>query len=583
MSANNPSFVSWEEHIIRHERGNRVVHFYLKDSFGDLVLAVVGTERSIRHMMYVVSDEFIHAYGYGSSRFTNMSIKWRARREVVDWLTSVVSDCRPADSQVNDSMQGVRSSDVLMTGPTAHQTFVPDILVPRKLKAQDTSIEWFGVSWSCAKQLKHYPSFCMNGTTIAVHSFVYLIGEEENYYLGYLEDMYEDKKGQKKVKVRWFHHNQEVKSVITDLNAHPKEVFITAHVQVISAEYIDGLATVLTPRHYEKCAALIPQTSPASIHMCFRQIKHNMVKPFTLTKLRGYSNQAILTALDDPPLSKQKVKCSRLNEEDEELFTLDEPMRVTDKRKKSSKEQGQLKDGFVLKNSISANQITNAELKYPKLKLKLSRKTMGIKVVSPQPQCPVTFKVDEKIELLCQDSGIRGCWFRCKVLQVSQKHLKVKYDDVEDADGVGNLEEWVPASRVAAPDKLGIRCPGRLTIRPWPLSDSTSFNFGVGSPVDAWWSDGWWEGVVTGIDISGKDGVEIYLPGEDKFLTVKREDVRASKDWDGNKWVDVANPKNKDDGDSMDDGDSKDAGDNKDAGKKAQAVSEDGNEYANDI
>ena len=74
-----------------------------------------------------------------------------------------------------------------------------------------------------------------------------------------------------------------------------------------------------------------------------------------------------------------------------------------------------------------------------------------------------------------------------------------------------------------------------------------------------------------------------YCLGEDKFLTVTREDVRASKDWDGNKWVDVANPKNKDDGDSMDDGDSKDVGDNKDAGKKAKAVSEDGNEYANDL
>lgn len=87
--SNNHSFVAWEEHILCHERGNRVVHYYLKDVSGDLVLAVVGTERSIRHMIYVVSDQFLQAYGSKGS--VNSCTKWRARREVVDWLTSLVS------------------------------------------------------------------------------------------------------------------------------------------------------------------------------------------------------------------------------------------------------------------------------------------------------------------------------------------------------------------------------------------------------------------------------------------------------------------------------------------------------------
>lgn len=93
MSANGHGFVSWEEHIICHERGSRVVHFYLKDKSGTLVLAVVGTERSIRHMIYVVSDEFLNVCGTEGS--INASMKWRARREVVDWLTLLVSKCQP--------------------------------------------------------------------------------------------------------------------------------------------------------------------------------------------------------------------------------------------------------------------------------------------------------------------------------------------------------------------------------------------------------------------------------------------------------------------------------------------------------
>ncbi|KAJ6700321.1 AGENET DOMAIN-CONTAINING PROTEIN-RELATED [Salix purpurea] len=163
---------------------------------------------------------------------------------------------------------------------------------------------------------------------------------------------------------------------------------------------------------------------------------------------------------------------------------------------------------------------------------------MGIDFVIPQSKCSAPFRVNEKIEMLCQDSGIRGCWFRCKVLQSSQKHLKVQYEDVQYVEGSGNLEEWVPASRVAAPDKLGMRCVGRKTVRPHPQNHSTNHIFEVGAPVDAWWSDGWWEGVVSGVDISGSD-MQVYLPGEGKFLTVPRKNVRSSRDWVDNRWVDV--------------------------------------------
>lgn len=82
-------FVSWEERIISKEKGNRKVHYYLIDSMGDSVLAVEGTERSIRHMLYVVSEGFINDY----ASFTNVitATKWRTRREVIDWLSEVVS------------------------------------------------------------------------------------------------------------------------------------------------------------------------------------------------------------------------------------------------------------------------------------------------------------------------------------------------------------------------------------------------------------------------------------------------------------------------------------------------------------
>lgn len=69
------------------------------------------------------------------------------------------------------------------------------------------------------------------------------------------------------------------------------------------------------------------------------------------------------------------------------------------------------------------------------------------------------------------------------------------------------------AAREAAPDKLGVRCAGRLTVRPWPHWDSSDVRFEVGAAVDAWWCDGWWEGVVIGCDTSAKSNLQLYFPG----------------------------------------------------------------------
>ena len=264
------------------------------------------------------------------------------------------------------------------------------------------------------------------------------MAEEENHYLGYLEDMYEDKKRQKKVKVRWFHRGQEVKHVIAQLKLQEGEVFITPHVQVISAECVNGPATVLTPKHYEKYLAAVPHTSLSEIHMCFRQFKNNKLKPFTLTKLRGYSNQTVLSSLNSPTLSKRKAKFEKSRTDDDENFTQDDALRSSNKRNRSSKDHVLEKGFSCLQISVPVKEMTKCEPKHPSLKLKLSRKTLGIKVIGPKPQ--LSFQVGAKIEVLCQDSGIRGCWFRCKILSMSPRLLKVQYDDLLEIDGPQKLE-----------------------------------------------------------------------------------------------------------------------------------------------
>lgn len=247
---------------------------------------------------------------------------------------------------------------------------------------------------------------------VQIQSFVFVMAEEENRHLAYLEDMYEDRKGQKKVKVRWFHHNQEVMGVISLRNSHPKEVFITPYAQVISVECVDGPAIVLTREHYEKCVPVIPHDLLARVHLCFRQFKSNRVKPFKLNKLRGYYDQPIFSCVGPDYLEVEE-------------FRPGENVKVGAKRTRSCRGRQML-----------PYKASCRDLRYNML----SRKMIFGKYVENQIWGKQLFKANEKIELLCQDSGIRGCWFRCTVLQVARRQIKVQYDDVKDEDGRGNLE-----------------------------------------------------------------------------------------------------------------------------------------------
>lgn len=76
-----------------------MIYFFLKDVTGDSILAVIGTERSVRHMTYEVSEEFMQLSGFEKS--DNVCMKWRARREVVEWLTSLVSRHRVPYSDIS--------------------------------------------------------------------------------------------------------------------------------------------------------------------------------------------------------------------------------------------------------------------------------------------------------------------------------------------------------------------------------------------------------------------------------------------------------------------------------------------------
>ncbi|KAL3820830.1 hypothetical protein ACJIZ3_006735 [Penstemon smallii] len=154
----------------------------------------------------------------------------------------------------------------------------------------------------------------------------------------------------------------------------------------------------------------------------------------------------------------------------------------------------------------------------------------------------IVWSIGENVEVLNQHSGLRGCWYRCKILDSSKekKMLTVQFYDFMNFEGTKKLEEEIPSNRVANPDKLGARFTGRLMVRPWPCQEFPDLKLKVGDAVDAWRCDGWWEGIVLGYSSPDESSnLQVCLPGEGLFLTFERKDLRVSRDWIENKWMDI--------------------------------------------
>lgn len=240
------------------------------------------------------------------------------------------------------------------------------------------------------------------------------MGRGEKDYLGYVEDMYETHQEEKMVRLRRFLFPKDVKHLRPDLISEPREVFITSTEEHLSAKDIDGLASVLAPCDFKECDEVLPLSLSFKIFMCCREFKNSSISTFSLSELRGYSAQPALTSL----------KYYREN----------------------SCEEGD-DSGPRNKGIKTYKRIRNLRVDQTGLDLAKDREAARC---GPTHQClkikpankGIFPHVDENIELLSQDSGMRGCWLRCKILRSTTKLLKVRYYDVTDVAGPGKLEVY---------------------------------------------------------------------------------------------------------------------------------------------
>ncbi|GAB4828883.1 hypothetical protein Ancab_018543 [Ancistrocladus abbreviatus] len=536
------TYIGWEEVFVSNDKGRREVHYYLKKKDGSSDLAVVGKEKSLRHMAYQYA---IHNRVLVDLAPRSSLVKLRSRREVIEWLNSVVPDSpshilSQTSSDTSDDKQTRQLN--LETRKDTH---------PQALSQHTKEFVWLGSSWTCKKKRRHYQSFYRNGVKISVNDFVYVLAEEDKRLVAYLDDLYEDSRGNKMVVVQWFHKIDEV-GIDLPLNFNRREIFFSLCLQDLSIECVDGLATVLSPEHFDKFLNEAKNTKLEPF-ICHRQYDNDELKPFDITQVKGYWNQEILRHMHTVPFSRALAKS----------YPSDIGLIVEDQnnsngcgptpRKRLRLSRGGVK--VVLPHQIrkdsscgtcfnNQNQFLSlaecrtaggvCNVKKSASDASISRKEVNLVVSTPH------LPVGSEVEVLSQDSGLRGCWFRALVIKKHKDKVKLRYQDIKDADDEAyNLEEWVLAARIAVRDDLGLRNYGRTTIRPSPLlhDGKVSWVIDVGAVVDAWWHDGWWEGIV--IQQESEDTFHVYFPGEKREAVLSRGDLRHSQEWLGNIWKDL--------------------------------------------
>ncbi|EEF33236.1 uncharacterized protein LOC8269692 [Ricinus communis] len=522
-------YVSWEEVNVSSDKGRREVHYYLKRKDGGLDLAVIGKERSLRHMSYHYAAAIIN-----NSPSTGLW-KLKSRREVVDWLNSIVSDSTPLELfHLSGYLDNIDASELDIDNFKGTQL--------RKLGQYTKEFSWLGPSWTCRRRRKHYQSFSRNGVEISVYDFVFVLAEEDKQLVAHLEDMYEDTKGNKMVVVRWYHKIDEV-GIALPRTFNDREIFSSLCLQDLSIECINGIATVLSPQHFEKFLkeARLIVLDP---FVCYKQFENDDIRPFDITQVKGYWKQEIFRYLytvssimeqrdSQHPDAAQKLE-TNIND-DSEFRPRKRHHRSKDDLHAGAKQPVDTMD-------VNMHDVDNswADCKRPTEMCCLT----GGESIAPlsttgAEQNPLQYlKVGSKVEVLSQDSGIRGCWFRALIIKVHKSKVKVRYEDIKDAENeANNLEEWILTTRVAVSDDLGFRVCGRPIIRPLPKCNKgrVLWGFEVGTAVDVWWHDVWQEGIV--VSEESEHRFHVYFPGEKQELVFGCADLRHSQEWLGNRWM----------------------------------------------
>ncbi|CAI0626160.1 unnamed protein product [Linum tenue] len=152
------------------------------------------------------------------------------------------------------------------------------------------------------------------------------------------------------------------------------------------------------------------------------------------------------------------------------------------------------------------------EPKPGKIKLKIKR---------GKGETETTLRKGTRIEVKSDDAGFEGSWFAGIIIDLegTNKYL-VQYLNLLNEEQTASLREVVSAGNV----------------RPYPPETQSGNCYKFLDKVDAWYNEGWWEGVVLRVD-ERSNKYMVFFPFTKDNVYFEASSLRPHMEWVNGKWV----------------------------------------------
>lgn len=149
-----------------------------------------------------------------------------------------------------------------------------------------------------------------------------------------------------------------------------------------------------------------------------------------------------------------------------------------------------------------------------------NHKGLKLRIKYPQQNLEAKFSPGTMVEVRSNEDGYQGSWYTATVIgsAVGGKFL-VEYKTLTTDDETTVLRE------VAS----------KQDIRPYPPQIPQGQSYRVLQEVDAWYNDGWWEGVIA--DVLEEWKYSVYFASTNEKLAFRYSYLRPHQNWVHGKWV----------------------------------------------
>lgn len=154
------------------------------------------------------------------------------------------------------------------------------------------------------------------------------------------------------------------------------------------------------------------------------------------------------------------------------------------------------------------------------------------------------FTVGTEVEVSNQEEGFRGSWYAATVVTPPTPPppqpitIRTRYASSDDDDNNTACRkvrvEFKDLMEEEGSDKRLKETLDLVQIRPVPPREA-KVGFKLNDAVDAFYNDGWWEGVI--VEVFGNGRFDVFFRATKELIEFSEENLRIHKEWVYGEWI----------------------------------------------